>query len=1012
MKKKLNRLIALFLMSTIAAGSGFTAVAAEDTTEAAENETVNTAENDRWYQEAIGFLAYLGIFTGDENGNMNPESDVTRAEIAAIILREMNITDMNTYNDTFSDVDDGHWAADIIQTAYDNGIINGYDDGTFGPDEDVTYEQAVKMVMCAINYEDYAKPYGGYPDGYLKIANDEDITDHVSGKVGEAITRRNIAKLVYNSLTAPYPVATGVSSGNIEYTKSSDVTILSELRDMYYLEGTITAAPGKSIDLSMEIKQQQIGFEGQLIDSEIQNPEQYVAQYVRLFYYDPDGHGSDRTAVYAVPLTNKTEEITVNAKDIDEITTGYTGSDVSQIVYCPESNSSKTKKIKLTEQPIIVYNDQPFTLAHFSLLGASNSDGSAMSFDEFITPEEGSVRAVDFGKDGTYDILFVESYETSVVKLATALRLQLDYPISVGSILKLDTSSDSSLNVTVIRDEEPATLRDLKEGDVVSIRMNANFTDDMYTGDKYITIDASFDYFDGTVNSINSDENGYHAVIDGKEYDIVDNEDVFDDVKALLNSTGKFYINKFGTIANVDGKITGGLGSGEKYGWLVNVFSDGSEEDVVARIYTQDGTMEDIPVAGKVDYWAPDASSNVQVTAAEIDALINNTAEGSKYFVNCTAIDETEKVSIRICKYKTNSSGQLNRLYIAVDENTVSEKSGAVRVVTTDFKESHQSSGLFAGKYVIENSIPQMTVPLSYSDMSDIDNYGYRMINSSEFSKTVGENELGYNCFFVDVSDYAPGIVIRMQKSITESMSIDEYSTADDNPVIVVSSINEAVNDNDDIVYIIKGYRDGKAVEYTTARNVIAAQVTPTVRKDKETYDTVTLWTQDSDEKLTDIIHPGDICGIDGSMSNVGVVLRMVDARGLADHLVGGGAPGTVQSGQFRFDELFSPTRDRVIFGYVTDTATTPIVQYTIAVDGSESADDDGDVASDGSTLVTVGVADLSRAVYFVNISKSGKITVDKDVSDAFEVEPGDYVFMRSFKDDASRELYVIRYNK
>lgn len=997
----LKRAAAILVTASLTVTTGIKVIAADDA-------VADLPENDRWYQEAIGFLAHLGIFTGDENGDMKPEDNVTRAEIAAIILREMNITEMNSYTDVFYDVDDTHWAANIIQTAYDNGIINGYDDGSFEPDDDVTYEQAVKMVMCAINYEGYALPYGGYPDGYLKVANDEDVTKHVAGKVGEAITRRNIAKLVYNSLTAPYPTASGVKNGGIEYTKSDDVTILSEKRDIYYIEGTITAAPGKSIDLSIDIKENQLAMNGEIINSEIENAADYVADYVRLFYVDPDGKGSDRTAVYAVPLTNKIETITIDAKDIDEITTGYTGASVSQLQYYTDRNSSKTKKIKLVDQPIIVYNDQPFTAANFSLVEAVNQDGTAKTFDEFITPPEGSVKAVDWSKDGKYDILFIESYETSVVKMATALRLQLEYPTSFGTLIKLDTDEDTSLNVTITRDEDPAELRNLQPGDVVSIRMNANFNDETYTGNKYINIDAVSDYIDGTVELVN-DADGYKVVIDGVEYDVVDNEDVYNDLKSMMNTSGKFYLNKFGTIADVDSKILGGLSSGEEYGWLLSVYAEDSGEDITAKMFTQSGTIERMPLASKVDYWAPDATSNSFVSSEYINSKIIDSPSGNKYFLQADATTDagTEKVAIRLCKYKTNSSGKITRLYLAVDETKVSEKSAAVRVDTNDLKEKNQRGGLFAGKYVIESNVPQITAPLYYNDLSEIENYGYRIADHEDFTTTNGEDGLSYNCFFADVSDYAPGVTIRLVKSQSTATDIEEYKTADDNRVIVISSINEAIDSNDETVYKIKGYYDGKEEEYTLVHNVLVAQVTEDVCYDKARYDANTIWTKDDDVKLTEVLHPGDVCGIAGNRASVSIVLRMVDTKGLAEHLANGGTPGTVQSGQFRLDEMFSPNRDRVIFGYITDIAFSPIVQFTLSVDDVKD-----ERTSTGETSTTIGVSDISRVVQLVRISKSGKVTVEKTAQDAYEVQTGDYLFMRNFKNDASRELIAIRYNK
>lgn len=1002
MRKKLYRLIAMMLVATMALSSVIVVNAEGNTTattsEGVTSQTANPADTDEHYREAIGFLAYLEIFQGDENGDMKPEETITRAEIAAIILREMNVLTMSTYNDTFSDVDTSHWAADVIQTAYDNGIINGYDDGTFGPDDDVTYEQAVKMIVCAVNYGTYALAYGEYPSGYLYLADQKDILDHIDGKIGESVSRRTVAKLVYNSLTIDYPVVDGYKDNSVQYNVIKGITILSEKRDIYYKDGIITAAPGKSWDLSKDLLPNQIAIEDEVMQSEIENAEQYVAEYARVFYREDDDLN---TAVYVIPLSSKTKSIVLNADEIEDIVTGYEGGTPSITYY---KNNTSRKEIDLVNQPIIVYNDQPFTMYNYNSLNLSG-----VSFDEFITPVDGSVRAVDFTQDGDYDILFVENYETSVVKIATTKRIQIEYPISIATnnMLELDTQENDDLTVTVIRDGEECALKDLKEGDVISVRANANFSDSEYTGSKRITIEASLDYIDGTVTGVTGEAGDYYATIDDTEYKVLDS--VITDVQNSMGSKGKFYLNKFGTISFVESGAIGGLSSGEKYGWLINVYTSNSGEESYARLYTSDGEVAELPLASAVDFWAADATTNRQATASEIDALIDGTSSG---FLNCKATDVSGQVSIRLCKFRTNSKNEIIKLYLAVDESTVSETSNAVRVATKDHKDSVTRGGLFDGRYYIREGVPQMTVPLSADGMRDAANYGYRIAGTSEFSSTAGENGLGYNCFFADVSDAAPGVMIKMVKSVTEAMDVTEYVTADDNPVILISSIGTGVDEDGDTTYIINGYREGEKVRYVTAKNVLVAQVNETPRLSKEYYSTTTIWTKDSAVKLTDVLHPGDICGIDGSASSAGIILRMVDTTGLAKHWAIDKADlSTVPAGQFKYDEMFSPTRDRVIFGQVTDIRTSPIVQYDITVSGSDAASSDEDnVTTTGATTISIGITNIDRPVQYIYISKSGSITVEKEVSDAYEVEVDDYVFIRNFKNDAEREMYVIRY--
>ena len=111
--------------------------------------------SDHTYYQAITNLAAEGIINGFEDGSYKPEDPVTRAQFTKIICYATYVGDMTHGEDAkkvFSDVAPDHWAINNIITAYKAKIINGMGDGTFNPDGKVLYEQAVKMAACAIGY--------------------------------------------------------------------------------------------------------------------------------------------------------------------------------------------------------------------------------------------------------------------------------------------------------------------------------------------------------------------------------------------------------------------------------------------------------------------------------------------------------------------------------------------------------------------------------------------------------------------------------------------------------------------------------------------------------------------------------------------------------------------------------------------------------------------------------------------------------------------------------------------
>lgn len=151
------------------------------------------------YAEAVQYLNAIGIMKGDNKGNFNPDSTVTRAEMATIICRMLGETENLTTSDRFTDVPTNHWANTYITKAAELGIVNGYGNGKFGPNDTVTYEQAVTMVIRAMELEDIALEYGGYPNGYVETANEYGFTWDLSVKIGDQMPRSQIALLLYRT---------------------------------------------------------------------------------------------------------------------------------------------------------------------------------------------------------------------------------------------------------------------------------------------------------------------------------------------------------------------------------------------------------------------------------------------------------------------------------------------------------------------------------------------------------------------------------------------------------------------------------------------------------------------------------------------------------------------------------------------------------------------------------------------------------------------------------------------
>ncbi len=175
----------------------------------------------------IEIMGALEIMQGDENGNLNLDKKVTRAEFVKMAVAASSHKNEvgKTPTSPFPDVGANHWAAGYIKTAVSYGWINGYLDGTFRPSGNVKLEEAVNISLKLLGYtsSDFE---GSYPTAQLAKYDELDMELGIGASRGEEMTRRNCMYLIYNTLCTAtksgtdYAKTIGYSTdenGNIDY---------------------------------------------------------------------------------------------------------------------------------------------------------------------------------------------------------------------------------------------------------------------------------------------------------------------------------------------------------------------------------------------------------------------------------------------------------------------------------------------------------------------------------------------------------------------------------------------------------------------------------------------------------------------------------------------------------------------------------------------------------------------------------------------------------------------------
>ncbi len=167
-----------------------------------------------YFYEAVHYLYCAGIISGYQDNTFRPYNNTTRAQITKIVVlaKGWDLDCPDTGH--FSDVPTGHPFFCYIETAFEHGIISGYGDGTFRPDNFVTREQLCKIIVLAWGWpiDTTGGPhFSDVPEsepfyGFIETAfNHGVITGYADGTFRplNRATRSQISVIIYRVITAP-----------------------------------------------------------------------------------------------------------------------------------------------------------------------------------------------------------------------------------------------------------------------------------------------------------------------------------------------------------------------------------------------------------------------------------------------------------------------------------------------------------------------------------------------------------------------------------------------------------------------------------------------------------------------------------------------------------------------------------------------------------------------------------------------------------------------------------------
>ena len=177
---------------------------------------------------AEALVRELKIMQGDENGDMMLEKKVSRAEFAKIAIAASPQKDsvaVGLKQSPFRDVPYTKWYAPYVKAAVSAGYVVGYLDATYRPENTVTYEEAVTVMLRVLGYDDSTFA-DAYPYGQLSKAQSIKLLDNVNASIGDELDRRQVMMLAYNAVKEAVPQSPAQDSV-FKLSKTDSVDIIA-----------------------------------------------------------------------------------------------------------------------------------------------------------------------------------------------------------------------------------------------------------------------------------------------------------------------------------------------------------------------------------------------------------------------------------------------------------------------------------------------------------------------------------------------------------------------------------------------------------------------------------------------------------------------------------------------------------------------------------------------------------------------------------------------------------------
>lgn len=579
-------------------------------------------------QEALSLVNDLGIY--DDISEEDAQTPVSRAEFADIAVKVLGAesflspTPKRIYTDVLPDNE--HAAS--IEYLYSRGIMLGYDNAEFKPDDQIKIEEAATVMVKVLGYTNWAEYGGGWVDGYYTLALSKNLLNGIGTARGEATTFVDAAVLIQNVLECDeFVVLDGYEMGMPVETTHTGTDYMSYTLDIYSYTAVVEGVGETALsDSATEYKESTCLIGGEMFNMGETDMTPYLGMKMKIYYRSDNGE-------YTILHAAEDDDNYVLEVDADDLMSGTTK---SQVRY---TEGSRSREADISSDAIFVYNGKRLEVVSDADMQIGN----------------GYVRLISNDGDSAADVVVIKEYDTYIVNKAVVTDYILHFKYGRASM----NLSGDEYHVKYYMDGDEAEFANITNGSVLSIAMSKNLTGnilaEVYISNNKITAAAVSIEDAGNTRIVTLEDESQYAYTNEFMQRLEAGEQ--NTYEPSLSSEGEYYIDYFNKLAAYTA-----VSSGKNYGYIVQAWYDGNEENGSVRLYTKDDEFIDLTFDGDVGV------NGGRVEKDKLVDVIKSTGEDGDVYqlVIFEKNDDNELVSIKTAEDKTSEE-----YYIAAEDEFV-----------------------------------------------------------------------------------------------------------------------------------------------------------------------------------------------------------------------------------------------------------------------------------------------------------------------------------------------------